>query len=459
MAMVAVFVSERVLSRLEAAQTHHLEDLAAVHLDGLATALIDPVIRDDTWEVFDVLDRARQSHAGLKPTSTVVATADGRVLASSDPRDIPSRERLPAPFLTQAAPTSVLAVRLGEGRAVARRDLSSGGQVVGSVHAMFDIAPLLAERRSVLWTLLATNIALTLALALLAWLTVRRMMRPVGILATHLQAGAVEPISEREMKNARGEFRGLFGAFNSMVEAVRERQELARQLAEEERLASLGRLASGMAHEINNPLGGILNAVDTLKQHGGRPEVRSRTLDLIERGLKGIRDVVRTALVTYRADTDGRDLTGTDLDDLKVLVAPEVRRKELTLDWRNEADGPVPVRASMVRQIVLNLLLNACSATPAGGAIAFAATVEGNNLRIAVLDEGPGLGPAALDVLGGRADYLPRQAVTGSGLGLWMVRRLVDEMSGAVSVADRESVGTSIIVSIPFAAQELADVA
>ena len=58
-------------------QTHHLEDLAAVHLDGLATALIDPVIREDTWEVFDILDRARQSHAGLKPTTTLVATAEG----------------------------------------------------------------------------------------------------------------------------------------------------------------------------------------------------------------------------------------------------------------------------------------------------------------------------------------------------------------------------------------------
>ena len=204
MAMVAVFVSERVLSRLASAQTHHLEDLAAVHLDGLATALIDPVIRDDTWEVFDILDRARQSHAGLKPTSTVVATADGEVLASSDPRAIPSRSPLPASFLTHAAPTPALAVRLVEGRAVARRDLSSGGQVVGSVHAVFDIAPLLAERRSVLWTLLATNAALTLALALLAWLTVRRMMRPVGILAAHLQGrrGRAD-LGPRDEKRAR----------------------------------------------------------------------------------------------------------------------------------------------------------------------------------------------------------------------------------------------------------------
>jgi hypothetical protein len=103
MAMVAFFVSERVLSRLASAQMHHLEDLAADHLDGLATALIQPVLRDDTWEVFDILDRARQSHAGLKPTTTLVANNGGEVLASSDPRAIRSRSPLPTSFLTQAA--------------------------------------------------------------------------------------------------------------------------------------------------------------------------------------------------------------------------------------------------------------------------------------------------------------------------------------------------------------------
>jgi two-component system, OmpR family, sensor kinase len=461
MAMVAFFVSERVLSRLSSAQTHHLEDLASVHLDGLATALIDPVVRDDIWEIFDILDRARQSHAGLKPTATVVAAPDGEILASSDPRALPSRSKLPAGFLTQATAVPALAIRYDEGQAVARRDLASGGQVLGSVHAAFDIAPLLAERRSVFWTLLTTNAALTVALAVLAWLTVRRMMRPVGILAAHLRAGAVEPISPDEMRHARGEFRPLFGAFNGMVEAVREREGLARQLAEEERLASLGRLASGMAHEINNPLGGILNAIDTLKQHGGRHEVRTRTLDLIERGLKGIRDVVRTTLVTYRADRDAtRSLHPDDVDDLKLLIGPEVSRKNITLTWSNGQYGAVPIPASVVRQVVLNLLLNAVHAAPICGAISLEANVEGSCFNIVIGDDGPGLSDIARQVLEGGVPEMPPTSATGSGLGLWMVRRLLKEVGGSVSISPREPAGTSILVSIPFAHQEaLADVA
>ena len=93
MAAVAVFVSERVLTRFQEAQTKHLGDLATIYLDGLASSLVDPVVREDVWEVFDILDRARQTHAGLKPTETVVAhrrRAGARVVRPAGP-SVPGR--------------------------------------------------------------------------------------------------------------------------------------------------------------------------------------------------------------------------------------------------------------------------------------------------------------------------------------------------------------------------------
>ena len=63
-----------------------------------------------------------------------------------------------------------------------------------------------------------------------------------------------------------------------------------------------------MAHEINNPLGGLFNAIDTLKKHGDKSLVRTQSLSLIERGLFGIREVVQAALATYRARDVGRTL-------------------------------------------------------------------------------------------------------------------------------------------------------
>lgn len=450
MGAVAAIVSERVLTRLAEAQTRHLEDLAAVHLDTLASALVEPLVRDDVWEAFALIERAHASQAGLKPTLTVVARADGTVLAASDPRAVPAFAPVPPDLAGAAGPAGWSLAPTGDAaQALARREVTSGGVRLGSIHARFDVTPFLEERRGVLWALIATNAAVTLTLAVLAGAVVRRMMRPVRILSASLQAGAegaVAPIPPEAMARARGEFVGLFRRFNALADALREREALARKLAEEERLASLGRLASSMAHEINNPLGGLLNAVDTLEAHGDAPDVRARSLGLIRRGLHGIRDVVRSTLATYRPDREPRDLRPADIDDLLLLVEPEARRKALALVWTNRLDRDVPGLAGTIRQIALNLVLNACAATPAGGRVAFSATLADGALVITVEDGGPGLPPSALDRLAGAP---PAHGSSGGGIGLGVVHRLVQEAGGAVAV-DNTPGGARVRVRVPL---------
>lgn len=99
MVTVSSFASERVLSRLIETQTRQLQDLADNHLDGLALALVESMLREDIWQVFDVLDRSRQRPGDIKPIETFVAGADGFVIASSEPLRIPSQTRVPAQYL------------------------------------------------------------------------------------------------------------------------------------------------------------------------------------------------------------------------------------------------------------------------------------------------------------------------------------------------------------------------
>jgi two-component system OmpR family sensor kinase len=450
MMAVSVFTSERVLSRLIETQTRQIQALADVYLDGLSLALVDSMIREDVWQVFDVLDRSQQRPSEIRPAETIVAGTDDYVIASSDPVRVPSQARVPPRYVESLQHAGKIVVAEMEKRAFVRREVLYENLRIGSIYAALDIAPLLAERRQVLWTLVLTNSALTVLLAGAAWFIVGRMMRPMRTLTRHLERshdGQVSPIPERIVATASSEYKRPFAAFNRLAAAVAEREALGAKLAEDERLASLGRLTSGMAHEINNPLGGLFNAIDTLKRHGGDVSTRSTTLDLVERGLKGIRDVVRAALMSYRAERDERSLSRDDIEDLKLLT-PEARRRGVLLQWRNDLTGQVALPANTVRQIILNLVLNACQATPQESWVAVSVAETPGGIVLHVEDLGPGLPTAALAMLTGAADR-PAPIGHGTGLGLWMTNRLVRELDGSVSVGRGTGGGTVVTVTLP----------
>jgi signal transduction histidine kinase len=451
MVAVGALLSNQVLVRLSATQERHLEELTGAYLDGLSASLVPHVLREDIWEVFDQLDRTRHAYVGLSAVYTIVAEPGGTVLAASEPHLFPSQTTVPEDLEARFPAFSELVLDEENGRAFIRRALSYQDLPIGWIYGEIDIRDLLIERYEVLAALVFTNFLLTLFLAGAGYFVVRRMIRPVAVLAEHLdrgRGGRMEPIAEAKFGRRHSEFDRLFRRYNALVEAVNQREELAARLADEERMASLGRLASGMAHEINNPLGGMFNAIDTLERHDDDPAVRRRSVALLKRGLVGIRDVVRAALVTYKSGASKQPLQPSELDDLRFLVRPEVARRQLSLMWHTDLPGALPLPAGPIRQSVLNLLLNACAASPLGGRIDFAAGLQDGALVIRVSDQGPGMPAAVAAVLEGDGVAEPPPG-EGTGLGAWMVSRLVRQLDGAVQVRARPEGGTQVEIMIP----------
>jgi signal transduction histidine kinase len=456
MVVVGTVASQIVLFRLTTTQETYLRQLSSAYLDGLSTALVPHVARRDAWETFDVLDRSRERYVGLDVIHAVISLPDGRILAASDPYAFPVLSPAPTALDAGAHDGAELQIDTAAARAIVRRTLETGGGVIGNIYAQIDITALLAERRNVLLALVLLNCGVTFVLAAIGYIAVRRMLAPVGLLTEHVERmrdGAVVPIPTDRLRDPRTEFGRLFARFNAMAQALAEREALAARLAEEEKLAQLGRLASGMAHEVNNPLGGMQNVLGTLRKHGADPGVRETSLDLLERGLTSICNVVRAGLVTYKGGEHPERLTRSDLDDLRFLVQHEVSRRQLRLRWDNRLPADVAVDGGAVRQAVLNLLLNACAASPLRATVSLTARLHEGTLAVEIADGGPGL-PADIAALlhDLQADRIPDRQ---GGLGVWAAARLVARLEGRFEIDTAPGKGTRIAILIPAVAEEM----
>lgn len=430
MILVGVVASQQVMASLGKVQEERLRELARLHVDGLAIALGPAVLRRDVWEVYDTLDRATQALAGQRLILTVVADEAGKVIAASDPMRAPVDSDL-STILTDVQ--SVDDIRMTEAAPHVRvlSDLAYQDRAVGKILSELDVSDLVAERQRVRFWLLAGNALATLILAFGGYLAMRRMLRPVSDLAAHMARaeGAPEPISPHRFPKGDTELGRLFQTFNAMIGAATAKAEAERRLAERERFVSLGRLSSSLAHEINNPLGGLLNAADTIRTYADRPEVVRDSVELLDRGLRHLRDVARATLEQNRADRQGQPLKAEDFDDLKLLFAPETSRLGQALEWQIDVTPPAMTAqpAAPVRQIALNLLLNASTAAGEGGAVGCTVSGRPEGLCIAVWDSGNGLPPEA------QARLLSDDEITpGGGVGLRLVRDLVRNLGGRI---------------------------
>lgn len=460
MLVVSFVISNSVLSRLAETQERHLRTLSGSYVEGLRATLLPHIFREDVWEVFDSLDRTRAAYTALNARNIIVLNASDLVIAASNPGAFPTGSALPPDMLKLLDANGALLIDKALGLARMLNAVILQGRKVGSIYTELDISALMAERKAVLWQLILTNAALTTLLIALGYWALRYVLKPVRTLSSYLQQGRdgqMEIIPQSQLPSASGEFGRLFRRYNIMAQAANERLHFAEKLADEKQLASLGRLASGMAHEINNPLGGLFNALDALKRYGNRQDVRDASIRMLERGLAGIRDAVRATLMTYRKPDGSRPLSREDIEDLRYLIQPAIRQKTLKLAWLNRVDRPLDVSASCIRDAALNLLLNACAASPDSGTIAFEAKPSDGSLEIKISDDGPGLPDDFRHFLESKnVDGGPLRP--GSGLGLWMVRRLIHEADGMLGI-EAASAGTTIWLKFPMAKDETRHVA
>ncbi len=257
------------------------------------------------------------------------------------------------------------------------------------------------------------------------------------------------------LRDETGAFRFALG----VVEDVTDKKRLEAQLVHADRMASIGTLAAGVAHEINNPLAFILSNVEyalaEVKDAGGDGELE-RALRDAKDGAVRVREIVRDLRTFSRSDDDARE----PLDVRQVLrsavglAANEIRhRAELVVDG---GDVP-PVVASEHRlaQVFLNLLINAAQSMPEGRVgrnvvRAATSTAPDGRALVEISDNGVGISP---DVMPRIFDpfFTTRPVGVGTGLGLSICHGIVAQLGGEITVRSVPGEGTTFRVLLPAA--------
>lgn len=421
----------------------------------LARSLRDPLLRDDLWQAFEVVSAPLADRRANNPLQgVVVLDAAGQVFVSSDPR----RQRVMAPAESLHEPLARVAARSGNdrrfqfeiGRGVAGPELAAAGPILaddgnrlGTVLLDFDGALYADRLRSAVLDVALFSVPGLLILVPLGWYAGKRLAEPLAQMAQALSRVGEDPpeqVASLLPAESRDEVGRLSTQARRMLDGLGRKAALEREVMASDRLAAVGRVSAAIAHEINNPLGGMLNAIDTAQRHGQPDAVTRKTLGLLSRGLQQIRATVGALLVEARLDSP--HLTPQDWEDLLLLIQPEAAARGVQLLWQVEpgSEAQTTLPGHEVRQLALNLLLNALAAARAVGdevaSVELTVARSPGLLALVVGNTGPAIPPEGLARM--FEPFVAAASGPGThrrGLGLWVCWQIVQRLNGTIDVA------------------------
>jgi two-component system NtrC family sensor kinase len=293
---------------------------------------------------------------------------------------------------------------------------------------------------------------------MLWWLTRRLVVRPTQALAEGARRVAGGDLSTT-VPVARGDELGdLAATFNDMTRRLREAQS---QLVAAEKLASIGRLAAGVAHEINNPLTGVLAHASFLLKRAGPEDEARHDLSVILRETERCRGIVKNLLDFARQSPSHRRAVGLAdaVQRAAGIVANQVaaRRGQLTIDVPR--DAVVLADPNQIEQVVVNLLLNAADALDEDGRTIHVSARAGapGFVELSVADTGCGIPEEDLPHL--FEPFFSTKGAHGTGLGLAVTWGIVNSHGGSISVESAVGRGTTFTVRLPRDAARRKDTA
>jgi two-component system NtrC family sensor kinase len=501
----ALFAAELGVERQLVAQATAESELLS---DTVRLALHRAMLQDRRSDAYQIMeDVARQP--GIDRVRLIDAT--GRVAFSTAPGEVgqavPRQDAACAPCHAGGQPLRQLAEggrsRIHEGRtgrvvavvtpvynetacATADCHAHGGGRtVLGLLEVGLSTARLDAATAAFRWRALGASALAAMLLGLGFWAFARRhVVRPVGALVAATHRVTREDLDGEVPETFEGELGLLAGSFNAMTRSLRAARadlqalldQLEQKVAERsdaltaahadlvrsEKLASLGKLSASIAHEINNPISGIMTfarlIARTLEQ--GPPDDATRrtllrNLRLVERESERCSDIVRNLLdFAHERPLAVAELSpNAVVEDALLLVQNQLQIQGVRVERRLGALPHTLGDFGLLRQACVNVLMNACEAMPFEGRLLVETSVaaDGQEVELAFQDSGPGIPKERLARV---FDPFFSTKEHGAGLGLSVVHGIVQQHGGRVVLDSEEGKGTRVALRLPVRHRE-----
>jgi two-component system NtrC family sensor kinase len=270
--------------------------------------------------------------------------------------------------------------------------------------------------------------------------------RDGGIVEGNLSAAIIYDASGKEIASV-----GSFVDLNERLEMERKLSRTQEQLLQSEKLAAMGRLTSQIAHELNNPLYGIMNTLELMKTEIPPESKRRKILEMALSETERLTDMLRKMLSFSKPEEEERQSTdvNTILDEILILHEKQLREHSIRIST-SFADDPGVVFASknQLRQVFLNMVSNARDAMPEGGTLSVGTRTDGETIFIEISDTGVGIKEDHLDKVFDTF-FTTKDSVKGVGLGLSVCYGFIRDHGGDMGVESQRGVGTTFTVTLP----------
>jgi two-component system NtrC family sensor kinase len=348
--------------------------------------------------------------------------------------------------MTMLSGGSVLEVRL---------PLEAVGRPLGELAIGFSLASVERTLEASPRQLAVVALLLMLVNSILTAVYVEALIRPILSLHQIMKRAGHGDLAVRAPADRGDEVGELGAAFNRMMDELGQARDLEKvrqtQLAHTEKMAAVGTLAAGVAHEVNNPLGGVLTCLENIRADPTNEAMRAKYLGLIQSGVERIQRTVANLLDFSRKRPLRLEPTSVNdcLRRVVDLATYQLRKGGVEVRYGLHPGEPrVMADRSQMEQLFLNLVLNALQAMPDGGALTLQTGVADGQVFAEVRDSGRGIPPEIRDRIFDPF-FTTRGVGQGTGLGLAVSDSIVAAHGGRIEVTSRVGAGSTFRVQLP----------